>query len=218
MDNLLLTGVVAVVVAGAAMLVAILSARQRNVDYRIQRVAALGDAQFVRSLSGLVRMKFSASNRIALLKNGEEAFPAMFAAVRGAQSSITFENYVYWSGRIGYEFANLLADKARQGIGVHVIVDWAGSLTMDRESLRLMKQSGVEVHFYHRPRFGGLHRLNHRTHRRELVVDGRVGFTGGIGFADQWSGDCAKHCRRDNHYRIEGPLVGDMQAVFMKTG
>lgn len=207
---------VAVGVAALATLVAMLSRRQRYVEYQIKDLGSLKHDQFARDLAGVVQVDLLDGNRIELLQDGEEAFPSMFQAVRDAQRSITFENYIYWSDAIGNEFAELLAEKARQQVGVHVVVDWLGSKTMDRRAFRRMEQAGVEVHYYHRPRLGAMHRLNRRTHRRELIIDGRVGFTGGICFASEWTSDeRGGESRRDNHYRIEGPLVADLQAVFM---
>lgn len=215
-SELLQITVVALVVAFIATLVAMLSRRQRYMEYHMEKPAKLDDEQFVRSLAGMIQLRLHEGNRIDLLKDGEDAFPAMFEAVENAQQSITFESYIYWSGEIGHQFADLLAKKAQQGVKVHVIVDWLGAKAMDRRSLRRMKRAGVEVHQYHPPQFGLLHHLNNRTHRRELVIDGRIGFTGGVGFGDQWtSDDRGGESYRDNHYRIEGPVVADLQAVFL---
>lgn len=207
------TGIVA---AGVGIIIANLVMMQRGIDYDIRDVPAADSADFVRLLAGLITLKLAGGNHVRLLINGDEAFPAMFNAVREAKQSITFENYIYWSGDIGGEFADLLAEKSREGVDVHVVLDWIGSWKMDSKALRRMRRAGVEVHRYHRPRFGGMHRLNHRTHRRELIVDGRVAFTGGVGFADEWQGDgqSADHWR-DNHYEVRGSLVSDMQAVFL---
>lgn len=213
-DTLLIVGT-AVAVAGISVLIANLVMVQRGINYKIAELPALDSAAFERLLAGLLGLRLVRGNRIQLLSNGKEAFPAMFEAVRGAKQSVTFENYVYWSGEIGREFAQLLAEKAGQGVRVHVVLDWVGSLSMDAEAMRAMSRSGVEVHRYHRPRFGGMHCLNHRTHRRELVVDGQVAFTGGIGFGDKWRGDGGSLDHwRDNHYRIQGPLVSNLQGAF----
>lgn len=215
-SDVLQLAVVATTIACLATLVAMLSRRQRYVKYELRNLAPLRDEQFIRDLAGVVKLRMLDGNRIELLKDGAEAFPAMFDAVRNAQQSITFENYIYWPGDIGRRFAKLLAEKSSQQISVHLIVDWLGSKTIDQSSLLLMEQAGVEVNKYHRPRIGIMHLLNRRTHRRELVVDGRVGFTGGIGFATEWTSDeRSGESWRDNHYRLEGPVVTDLQAVFM---
>jgi cardiolipin synthase len=140
----------------------------------------------------------------------------MLAAIRSATRTITFETYIYWSGEIGREFADALSKRARQGVKVHVILDWIGSQKMDQASLQEMRAAGVEVGRYHPPRWYTINRLNNRTHRKLLVVDGRIGFTGGVGIADKWSGHAQdKDHWRDNHYRVEGPVVAQMQAAFI---
>ncbi len=140
----------------------------------------------------------------------------MLEAIRGARRTITFETYIYWSGDIGRTFADALAERARAGVKVHVLLDWVGSAKMDPALLETLEKSGVEVHRYHEPRWYNLGRLNNRTHRKVLVVDGRIGFTGGVGIADKWTGHAQdpEHWR-DTHVRAEGPVVAQMQAVFM---
>jgi len=214
--DLLLAAGAALAAAFVAVIVANLVMVQRGIEYEISKVPALDSSDFLRLMKGLTSLQLRSGNQIRLLLNGQEAFPAMFDAVQGAEQSVTFENYVYWSGKVGRHFARLLADKANEGVRVHVVLDWVGSLSMDRESLKSMEAAGVEVHRYHSPRFGGMHLLNHRTHRRELVIDGRVAFTGGIGFGDKWSGDGESTDNwRDNHYEVHGPVVGDIQAAFL---
>jgi cardiolipin synthase len=155
-------------------------------------------------------------NRVDTLVNGREIFPAMLAAIKSARKTVTFETYIYWSGRIGKEFADALADRARSGVRVHVLVDWVGSSRMDSKYLDTMKKAGVEIEKYHPPRWYTLHKLNNRTHRKLLVVDGRVGFTGGVGIADEWDGNAEDPAHwRDTHFRLEGPAVAQMQAAFV---
>jgi cardiolipin synthase len=139
----------------------------------------------------------------------------MLAAIRAAQKTITFETYIYWSETIGQEFADALAERARAGVKVHVMLDFIGSVKMEQAVLDKMKQAGVEVQRYHKPVWWKFTRLNNRTHRKLLIVDGKVGFTGGVGIADQWRGNAQdeKHWR-DTQFRVEGPVVGQMQAVF----
>jgi cardiolipin synthase len=157
-----------------------------------------------------------AGNRVEALSNGDEIFPAMLREIRSARRTISFETYIYWSGRIGKEFADALSERARAGVRVHVLLDWVGSGKMDGGALKEMEASGVQVRKYHPLRWYHIVRMNNRTHRKLLVVDGRVGFTGGVGIADEWSGHAQnEHHWRDSHFRIEGPAVGEMQAAFM---
>jgi cardiolipin synthase A/B len=200
----------------AAILLANLLMFRRNIAYRMADLPGLDDERFLRSLAHMPGVHLDRGNRIELLQNGDQAFAAMIDAVRQAKHTVTFENYIYWSGHIGSQFARLLAEKAQQGVRVHVLVDWVGAFKMSRASLKLMRRAGAEVHRYHRPQKHSLHKFNQRTHRRELVVDGQIGFTGGVGFGDEWLGDgCSNGSWRDNHYRIQGPLVAEMQSIFL---
>lgn len=177
---------------------------------------ATDHAQFSRSLGVLLGPPLVPGNRVQVLRNGVEIFPAMLQAIRDARSTITFETYIYWSGDIGREFALALSERSRAGVRVHLLLDWVGSARMEPELLERMKQAGVQVERFHAPRWWNLHRLNNRTHRKVLVVDGQVGFTGGVGIADQWQGNAQdpEHWR-DTHFRVEGPVVAQMQAVFL---
>jgi cardiolipin synthase len=174
------------------------------------------DPQFRRELGTLLGPAIIDGNRVEHLENGNQIFPAMLSAIRGARESITFETYIYWSGEIGKEFAQALEERARAGVKVHVLIDWAGSQKLDETMIQEMEAAGVQVQRYHPLRWYNLGRMNNRTHRKLLVVDGRLGFTGGVGIADPWNGDAQdpKHWR-DSHYRLEGPAVAQMQAAFM---
>jgi cardiolipin synthase len=154
-------------------------------------------------------------NRVDTLRNGEQIFPAMLSAIRSAKRTITFETYIYWSGNVGKAFADAIAERARAGIKVHVLIDWIGSQKMEMGLIDQMKEAGAEIERYHPLKWYTLDRLNNRTHRKLLVVDGKVGFTGGVGIADEWDGHAqdADHWR-DTHYRVEGPAVLQMQAAF----
>jgi cardiolipin synthase A/B len=166
-------------------------------------------------MSVMLGPSITEGNRVAALHNGDEIFPAMLEAIRGASVSITFETYIYWSGEIGREFAEALSERARAGVPVHVILDWAGSVQMDRDALARMEETGVRIQRYRPLHWYHLSRLNNRTHRKLLVVDGKVGFTGGVGIADLWLGRAQdpEHWR-DIHFRVEGPVVAQFQAAF----
>jgi cardiolipin synthase len=189
---------------------------EKKIQHRIEHLYSTEDPQFLHAMGVLLGPPVIAGNRYHVLVNGDRIFPAMLAAIRGARETIDFETYIYWSGTIGKEFADALAERARAGVKVHVLVDWVGSQKMDEALVTEMKSAGVEIQKYHPLRWAHLGRLNNRTHRKLLVVDGRVGFTGGVGIAEQWSGDAqdAQHWR-DTHFQVEGPVVAQMQAVFM---
>lgn len=192
------------------------SGDEKVVKHPIPHLYGTEDPQFSRTMGTLLGMGILDGNRVDVLLNGDEIFPAMLQAIRSAKTTITFETYIYWSGSIGSEFTNALAERARAGVKVHVLLDWIGSNKMDASQLSLMEQAGVQVRKYHKPHWYQLRRLNNRTHRKLLVVDGHTGFTGGVGIADQWSGHAQdpEHWR-DSHYRVRGPVVAQMQAVFM---
>lgn len=152
---------------------------------------------------------------ITLLQNGDEIFPAMLEAITGARETVCFETFIYWSGSIADKFADALSAKAREGVSVHVLLDWVGCLRMDEALVDQMKEAGVEVEYFRPLRWFNLRRTNHRTHRKILIVDGRTGFTGGVGVADEWSGHAQDPSHwRDNHYRLTGSVVGEMQRAF----
>jgi len=140
----------------------------------------------------------------------------MLGAIRAAEKTITFETYIYWSGDIGREFAEALSERARAGVKVHVLLDWVGSGRLKQKFLDDMEESGVEVCRYHPLHWYTLARINNRTHRKLLVVDGTVAFTGGVGIADKWLGNAQDPDHwRDSHFRVEGPVVAQFQAAFM---
>ncbi|MBA2410287.1 MAG: cardiolipin synthase [Gammaproteobacteria bacterium] len=190
--------------------------REKHVERKIEHLYAAGDDQFVRTMANLLTGPFREGNRITPLRNGDEIFPAMLAAIRGARSTITFETFIYWAGDIGGEFAQALAERARAGVKVHVLLDWFGSKELDLASIQMMEDAGVELQRYHKLHFTRFRTINHRTHRKLLIVDGSIGFTGGVGIADEWTGNAqdADHWR-DSHYRIEGPCVAALQSAFM---
>jgi cardiolipin synthase len=211
-----------VVLAGGALILAgllvALSSTHRDemVEHRIPRLYSTDDPDFARGMGVLLGPAIVGGNRFDVLLNGERIFPAMLGAIRGARKSVSFESYIYWSGTVGKQFADALAERARAGVKVHVLLDWIGSNKMDPAQLNAMREAGVEIRKFHRPHWYHLGRINHRTHRKVLVVDGAVGFTGGVGIADQWNGDAQDPDHwRDTHFRAEGPVVAQMQAVFL---
>jgi cardiolipin synthase len=140
----------------------------------------------------------------------------MLQAIRSAERSITFETYIYWSGDIGKTFSELLSERAAAGVRVHVLLDWVGSAKLDADALEKMKGAGVQVEKYRPLRWYNLSRVNSRTHRKILVVDGQVGFIGGVGIADQWQGDAERPEHwRDTHFQVNGPAVAHLQAAFL---
>ncbi len=200
----------------ATLLVLNFSAGEKKLDEQIPRLYGLHDPQFQRTMGVLLGPPILPGNRYEALINGDRIFPPMLQAIREAQKTITFETYIYWSGDIGRAFADALAERARAGVKVHVLLDWVGSAKIEESFLQQMEQAGVEIRKFHEPHWSHWGRLNNRTHRKLLITDGRVGFTGGVGIAPAWTGDGqdADHWR-DTHFRVEGPVVAQMQGVFM---
>ena len=190
-------------------------AGEKEIRYELPHLFSIEDPQFLRCMSQLLGPGVLTGNRVQALQNGEQIFPAMLEAIRGARQTVTFETYIYWSGDIGKKFSEALGERARAGVKVHVLLDWVGSGKMEGKYLEELKSAGVEVEQYHPLRWYNLGRMNNRTHRKLLVVDGRIGFTGGVGIADLWDGHAqSKDHWRDSHYRLEGPAVAQMQAAF----
>jgi cardiolipin synthase len=198
------------------LIVANLSSSEKKLDQEIGHTYGVSDPQFLRVMGTMLGPAILPDNRVTALRNGDEIFPAMLAAIGAAKRTISFETFIYWSGAIGKAFADALAERARAGVEVHLLLDWVGTGKMDEGMLADMERSGVEVVKYHPLRWYNLGRLNNRTHRKILVVDGTVGFTGGVGIADNWLGDAEDPDHwRDTHFRLEGPAVAQMQAAFM---
>ena len=203
--------------AAAIVLVGLnLTSGETKIEHRISTRYGVGDPQFVRTMGVLLGPAIVKGNEVVALQNGAEIFPAMLEAIRGAEKTVTFETYIYWSGVIGKTFAEALSERARAGVRVHVLLDWVGAGKMDDELLAQMRDAGVTVLKYHPLRWYNLGRINNRTHRKLLIVDGRVAFTGGVGIADEWLGNAEDPDHwRDSHYRITGPVAAQMQAAFM---
>jgi cardiolipin synthase len=189
------------------------------IDYVLESGYSVSDPQFARTMGNLLGPPLIGGNSIKSLRNGDEIFPEMLGAIKGAKETITFETYIYWSGDIGRQFTEALCERAKAGVHVSAILDWVGSNKISRQYIQRMKDAGVEIVEYHPLRFydiGSAQRLNNRTHRKLLVIDGKIGFTGGVGIADEWEGNAEspKHWR-DMHYRVEGPVVAQLQSAFI---
>lgn len=188
---------------------------EKKLEKPVTHRYAISDPEFRREMSVMLGPTIFPGNRVTPLQNGDQIFPAMLEAIGAAKTSITFETYIYWSGEVGKQFTTALSERAKAGIPVNVVIDWAGSIKMDDALLDEMRGAGVRIHRYRPLHWYTLGRINNRTHRKLLVVDGRVGFTGGVGIADLWSGHAQDPDHwRDSHFRIEGPAVAQMQAAF----
>jgi cardiolipin synthase len=211
-------GSVIAAVALAVLLVANLALGDKSIDRKIEHEYPVASAQFERVVDVAFGPALLRGNRVGALVNGERIFPEMLEAIRGARSTITFEMYIYAEGAVGEAFTAAFVERARAGVKIHFLYDALGSGKIDDNYLARLKEAGVEVAAYNPLRWYTLAQMNNRTHRKLMVVDGRIGFTGGAGVQDQWAGDAqdAAHWR-DTHFRVEGPAVAQMQATFMEN-
>ena len=211
-DRWLLAGIAAVL----AVVVHLATPQERPPIYGLDHRMPVGSESFIDSIEGATGTPFVGGNRIGVLNNGDEFYPAMLDAIRAAERSVTIEAYIYWAGDIGLVFAHALAERARAGVSVKILLDAVGSATIGTDILEVLESGGCQLAWFHPIHWYTLRRFNYRTHRKTLLVDGRVGFTGGAGIADHWCGHAqdADHWR-DVQVRIEGPGVVPLQTGFV---
>ncbi len=182
--------------------------------YSIEAVQ-LGEPSFFPSLEANTGAPITPGNRVDILLNGNDVFPAMLEAVRSAKRSITFEQYVWEKSDVSEELALAIAERCRAGVGVNMLLDYAGSLKFPDGYAKTLRTAGCHLAWFHPLQPWQVWRFNHRSHRRILVIDGRLGFTGGFGISEKWTGDGrTKGNWRDTHARVEGPAVEYLQAAF----
>ena len=173
-------------------------------------------ARIRRTLEGVLGIPSTEGNRVDVLRNGDEIFPAMLEAIRSAEKFVDFLTFVYWTGSIAQDFADALAERARNGVRVRVILDAVGARTMDRGLVAQMEEAGAEVAFFRVPITWRVWEAEHRTHRKVLIVDEKVAFTGGVGIAAEWMGNARGPGEwRDTHFRIMGPAVDGLRGAFI---
>src|SRR5665213_2802188 len=169
-----------------------------------------------RILEGVVGIPATEDNRVTVLHNGCEIFPAMLDAIKAAEHTVQFLTFVYWKGEIGTELAHALGQRAKSGVRVRVLLDAWGSKPIEHQLIDSMISEGVSLRWFrplHRIRLG---EVNHRTHRKVLVVDESVAFTGGVGISELWMGDARNENEwRDTHFKVEGPAVDGLRAAFL---
>ncbi|MCT7351121.1 phospholipase D-like domain-containing protein [Streptomyces sp. 15-116A] len=177
---------------------------------RIQRIR--------RRLERLIGIAATEGNALVALRNGDEIFPAMLASIRSAAHTVDMMTFVYWKGDIARQFAEALADRARAGVRVRLLLDGFGSRLIEKSLLRLMDAAGVQVTWFRRPLVLSPLKQNHRCHRKVLVVDEQVAFTGGVGIAEEWCGDARDETEwRDTHVEVRGPAVDGIAAAFAQN-
>ncbi len=187
---------------------------EKRTVYQYKPRYGVDSPEFRRSLDAL-GTEVVPNNRAMLLQNGDGFFPAMLQAIRGAQRSVNMEMYIFGDGEIATQFARAMAERARAGVQVRLLVDDWGSDLGDLEDL--LVSAGVKLREYKPLRIYSLYKLNNRTHRKILTVDGRIGFCGGVGIDDRWKGNARTPQEwRETMIQVEGPVVSQLQGIFME--
>ena len=170
-----------------------------------------------RRLEVVIGTPFTEGNDVTVLRNGDQIFPAMLEAIRSAENTVDLMTFVYWKGDIAHEVAASMCDRARHGVRVRLLIDALGGRLIDKANVEALEESGVTVEWFRKPFVKSPFKSNHRLHRKVCIVDGKIGFTGGVGIAEEWCGDARDHSEwRDTHLRIEGPAVDGLQSAFIQ--
>ena len=197
----------------------VIESRTKDAE-REQQAPELDDRQhrLRRTLECLTGIAFTEGNQLTVLRNGDRIFPAMLSAIDSARRSVDLMTYVYWKGDIAERFADTLSTAARRGVRVRLLIDAVGGLQIEKGLVDRMDQAGVHVEWFRKPWLNSPLKQNHRCHRKVLVVDEEIGFTGGVGIAEEWCGD-ARHPGewRDTHVRVRGPAVDGLLAAFAQN-
>jgi cardiolipin synthase A/B len=203
-----------------ALIAAVLSAACAHVNADLEKLPTveLGEPAFYPTLQAYAGAPIVGGNEVRVLLNGEQIFPAMIEAIRAARTSITYAQYFFEEGPVCDDVVKALAERCQAGVPVHILLDGVGTLNMPPRYTSVLREAGCQVKAFRAVRPWALRRANNRNHRRILVVDGRVGFTGGSGVSRKWMGDgrTADHWR-DTDVRVEGPAIEWMQAAFLEN-
>ncbi|MFD4588353.1 phosphatidylserine/phosphatidylglycerophosphate/cardiolipin synthase family protein [Streptomyces sp. NPDC087659] len=171
-----------------------------------------------RRLERLIGVAATEGNEVVPLRNGQEIFPAMLDAIRAAEHTVDMMTFVYWRGQIARDFAGVLADRARAGVRVRLLLDGFGAKEIEQDLLDTMDDAGVQVAWFRKPVWLSPFKQNHRCHRKALIVDEHTAFTGGVGIAEEWCGDARNPGEwRDTHVKVRGPAVDGVAAAFAQN-
>jgi cardiolipin synthase len=192
--------------------------RESGHGYSLRGDVDVSEASFLRATESVTGAPVSFGNDAELLINGDEIFPSYLGAIHEAEETVNLLTYAYWRGDIAVEVAETLCEKASAGVECNVILDAVGAAKMDRKLVKQMRDAGVQVCFFRPPKPYAVKRLQHRTHRKLLIVDGKTGFTGGVGIAEEWTGNAEDPDHwRDTHVRVRGPVVRGLQGAFAEN-
>ena len=191
---------------------------QDQVTITVRSAVGAAEPRHQTYLAGLLGVQLTQGNRYTVLTNGDQIFPSMLSAIRGAKRRVSFETYIYTAGKMADEFTAAFEEAARRGVRVHLVVDAVGGSGMDDAHLKRLESAGCRIARFNTPSWYSLEEVNYRTHRKLLVVDGQVAFTGGVGIDDQWMGNAqSKEHWRDTMVRLEGPIARLMEGGFYEN-
>lgn len=201
-----------------AVVAYVLRPAERPPRLGLDHIDPAGSVEFLDTIAGVTGAAFVPGNAVTILNNGDEFFPSMLEALRGARESVCIEQYIFWEGKTAEEFCEVLAERARAGVAIKILLDSVGSATIGERAYDSLTGAGCEVAWYTPIRWYTVGRFNNRTHRKTIVVDGAIGFTGGAGIADHWRGNAASPDEwRDMMFRIEGPAVAPLLSGFAQN-
>ncbi|MDB5080130.1 MAG: phospholipase D/Transphosphatidylase [Chloroflexi bacterium] len=204
--------------AGWSSLVTRKYERTKNKDYKLVGELSSDSEAFLRAVEAITGAPISYGNQVKVLTNGDQIFPAMLDAICSAEKTLNLVTFVYWKGPIAPQIAEAICEKAQEGVKCNVLLDAIGAAPIDLRLIEKMENAGVKVAWFRPPRWHNIKKLNNRTHRKILVVDGKIGFTGGVGIAEEWMGDAQDPLHwRDTHVRVEGPAVRGLQGAFCEN-
>jgi cardiolipin synthase len=192
--------------------------REGGHGYELRGEVDVGEPSFLRAAEALTGAPVSYGNDVELLINGDQIFPAYLEGIRQAEETVNLLTYAYWRGDIAIEVADAVCEKARASVECNIVIDAVGASKMDRDLVKKMRDAGVRVCYFRPPKPYAVKRLQYRTHRKLLIVDGSVGFTGGVGIAEEWTGNAQDPDHwRDTHVRVRGPVVRGLQGAFAEN-
>jgi cardiolipin synthase A/B len=207
-----------IVVFFAVLVAVVLLLVQDQVTLHLRSAVGAAEPEHPAYLAGLLGVQLTDGNRFTVHTNGEQIFPAMLAAIDRAQRRVSFETYIYESGEMAEAFTRAFARAARRGVRVHLVIDAVGGSGIDREHLQQLEEAGCRVARFNTLRWYSIQEVNYRTHRKILVVDGAVAFTGGVGIGDQWMGDAQDEDHwRDTMVEVAGPVARLIEGAFYEN-
>ena len=202
----------------AAVIAAILMLAQDQETLKVRSATGAEEPRNTAYIAALVGADLTRGNHYDVLTNGDQIFPAMLDAIRAAKRRISLETYIYDTGTVADQFTAAFEEAARRGVRINLVVDSVGASSMNASHKKRLQQAGCRIAEFNPPTWYSLEEVNYRTHRKILVVDGEVGFTGGVGFADHWLGHAQdKDHWRDTQIRMRGPIVRLLEAGFYEN-